>query len=61
MLAGPRLADRVGPGCLLLAAALHDGAGLACGYPRAFELSLEVMAGFGLAVAALVQLLRRTS
>ena len=30
-------------------------------YSRAFGLSLVVMAGFGLAVAALVQLLRRTS
>jgi EmrB/QacA subfamily drug resistance transporter len=30
-------------------------------YPRAFGLSLVVMAAFGLAVAALVQLLRRTS
>ena len=31
------------------------------GYAHAFQLGLEVMAGFGLAVAALVQLLRRTS
>jgi MFS family permease len=31
------------------------------GYPHAFGLGLEVMAGFGLAVAALVQLLRRAS
>jgi hypothetical protein len=31
------------------------------GYPHAFGLGLEVMAGFGLVVAALVQLLRRTS
>ena len=30
-------------------------------YPHAFGLSLEVMAGLGLAVAALVQLLRRSS
>ena len=34
---------------------------LARGYPHAFGLSLVVMAGFGLVVAALVQLLRRTS
>jgi EmrB/QacA subfamily drug resistance transporter len=31
------------------------------GYPHAFGLSLVVMAGFGLVVAALVQLLRRTT
>jgi predicted MFS family arabinose efflux permease len=31
------------------------------GYPHAFGLSLVVMAGFGLVVAALVQLLRRAS
>ena len=31
------------------------------GYPHAFGLGLAVMAGFGLVVAALVQLLRRTS
>jgi hypothetical protein len=31
------------------------------GYPDAFGLGLEVMAGFGLVVAALVQLLRRTT
>ena len=31
------------------------------GYPHAFGLGLEVMAGFGLAVAALVQILRRAS
>jgi len=31
------------------------------GYPHAFGLSLTIMAGFGVGVAALVQLLRRTS
>jgi EmrB/QacA subfamily drug resistance transporter len=36
-------------------------AALGHGYPHAFGLALEVMAGFGVAVAALVQLLRRAS